>query len=207
MDKPDERKLQRHVDEGHLALGRYVAEFSRLILVIRDLMVQRLRKADDPPELAELPFGGVTAEPITNAFFAMCRLLMEHDKDEDEVATKLRVAISHQIARRNAVAHGDWYIGYWSVIGGATPEEAVWESSAPRLEQIKPTRRAGPRRVVSEDLDQQSEALVKLRTLARQYGTVCFGRHPRAKRVRDVLVLEDGKAEFGPLASRGPWMV
>jgi hypothetical protein len=203
----DPADVEAHTSTGYRALGRYIAEFSRLILVIRDLMVERLRKPDDPPQLAALPFGGVTAEPIATAFFGMCRMLMEHDHEEDIAARKLRRAVVDQIERRNRVAHGDWYIGYWSRTGGPEPGDETVEAMAPWVERLAPGRKAGPWSVSSEDLDKESEALVRLRTLVHEYGWVCFGRHRRAKRVSDVLVVEDEKAEFGPLASRYEWII
>jgi hypothetical protein len=204
---PQPSEAETHANEGYRALGRWIAEFSRMISVMRDLMVQRLKKAGDPLELAELAFNGATAGPITDAFFGMCRLLTEHDTDEEQAARKLRESVLDQITLRNTVAHGDWYIGYWSTTGGAEPGQETVEPDAPWVERIIAGRKAGPRRSVKENLDEHSDELARLRTLLRQYGTLCFRLHPRAKRVRDVLVIENGKPEFGALANTGPWMV
>jgi hypothetical protein len=191
--------MRKHADDGYHALGRYFAEFSQLTYTLRSLMVDRLHQHDDPYELAELPFGGMTAEPMVSVFFAMCRLLTEHDPDEEKAATRLRVVILEQIALRNIFAHGDWRIGWWTVTGG---KETSIEAVPPEVERITPGKRAGTRKVLSEDLEAHADELVRLRMLVGHYGVVCLRMpglpHPHGHRVRDVLVLVDSEVTFGP---------
>ena len=189
----------RHRDEGYRALGRYIATFSLMVKEMRDRMVWRLQRPEDPPLLADLAFGAATAEPISSAFFAMCRLLLLHEADELKTATRLRKLVGEELKLRNDVAHGDWYIGWISVPGGsAEPQlQPHW------VERIKATRKEGPLAPISEDLDARSEELEQLTEFLREYGLVCFGMHGRQiagqpLRVRDVVCLVDGQPAYGP---------
>jgi hypothetical protein len=199
-------KWKEHRDEGHRTLGRYVAEFSQLIREMRERMQQRFRRPGDPPLLADLLFAGATAEPIATTFFAMCRMLKEHDTNEAKAATRLRVLVTEEITLRNDIAHGDWYIGYTSSTG--LPDGTTTPQPVPAwVDRIKAGRKEGPLSSITEDLDVRSDEVQQLTKIVREYGKVCFGVHGRQGagqdlRVGDVLLLVDGEAALGPLADR-----
>jgi hypothetical protein len=173
-DHPITDEMTAHRDDGHRALGRYVTVFSQLVLTMRDMMVRHLGRPQEKPRIAELAFGGVTAEPITNAFFAMSRMLMNHEADELKTAAKLRSEVTDALSLRNRILHGDWYIGYWSTTGGdPSPPKLV----APWVEHVVPSRTKNPFAPVEVNLDQESDHLERLALLVQEYGRVCFGLH------------------------------
>jgi hypothetical protein len=191
----DEKALRiAQREEGYRAIGRFVAVFSQLIVEMRTLMLLRLQRRGDPPRLISLPFGGVTAEPITNAFFAMCRMLMDHEKDELETAAKLRTEVMEAIKLRNGVVHGDWYVGYGSIPVGNPPQLVE-----PWAERTTPSRTTDPFKPVAVDLDGESDAMERLALLVVEYGRVCFGRHYLQRagrggvRVREVVAIRKVK--------------
>jgi hypothetical protein len=206
--EPDPDAINAHRDAGYRALGHYIAEFSSLIREMRERMESHFRRPDDPPYLVELIFAGATAEPVTHAFFAMCRMLMEHAKDETTAATRLRVAIFEEIKTRNLVAHGDWFIGYWSTTGLADEGHTAPEPIPAWADRINAARQAGPLQSLTEDLNARADELVRLRKMVREYGAVCFGQHGPQRagenmRVRDVLLVENGVPVIGPKAVPG----
>ena len=97
-------------DDGYRAIGRWFVEFARLVGGMRANMEERLREPDHP-EVAQLIFGAATAKQISDAFFAMCRLIGDFDEAETNVANQLQKAADEEITRRNNIAHGDWIIG------------------------------------------------------------------------------------------------
>ncbi len=197
MAKKPKPTPEEHQAEGYRQVGRYVTEFSRLLWVIRDLVADRLRKQRDPPNLIDLVFRRTSAEPLVDTFFDMCRMLVEHEPDETEAADKLNAAITKQIKWRNRVAHGDLAVGYWSSKGG-DPEGA--KPMPPEVWQVVGGKGKG--RARRPDFDANSDELETLRTLVWHYGHFCLrsGGDPKIKRVRDVLVVKDGKPSFGPYA-------
>ena len=70
--EPTQGEVLAHRDEGYRALGRYVSVFSMLVYEMRAFMQHHLAHADQPPMVAWFPFAEATAQPIANAFFAMC---------------------------------------------------------------------------------------------------------------------------------------
>jgi hypothetical protein len=186
-------RFQQQQDDAYRALGRYVAEFSRLIFHMRIAMSIRLSPTGDL-RLAELALGEATAGPITSSFFAMCLLTADLDDDEKSIAGKLQEAVTDEIKRRNDFAHGDWWIGWGPGTG---------EMSAPKLGRVKPGRGKGDFKSAEQSaatLDALSDSLSELRNLVGEFGDICFKQHAyhpalheTAIRVRDVLTLQGSR--------------
>jgi hypothetical protein len=98
-------------DSAYKAIGRYVVLFSAIVANMRNLLATRIAgQEDDERDLVEFAFGALTAEPITNAFFAACRTLAKLDADERAIEACLRKAVLDEIKRRNDLLHGDWSV-------------------------------------------------------------------------------------------------
>ncbi len=152
-------------DEDLLALGRYMAEFSQMVAEMRLRMVFRLQQPRNPPALAWIVFAGAGPREIKTAFFAMARLLTEHDAEEDRVAVRLERRVEREIAQRNLIAHGDLQIGWWQRTEGQPPEPLPTA-----IERLT----ASGFSVTQPDLQARCEAITLLTRMLWQYGTVCM---------------------------------
>jgi hypothetical protein len=188
-DGPTQEEVERHRDEGYRKLGRYIAVFSEMIGEMQLRMVMHLHHPSNHPLVAWIPFGGATARDITDQFFAMASLVSKHDENEAATAAKLKSDVLDEIKRRNDVAHGEWFIGYWSTTGGVEGAQAA----PPDAMRIKPERKAGILDNIEEDLDERSDAVERLRDMLRDYGKACF--MPLGLHVSDVLRLEGKKGK------------
>jgi hypothetical protein len=153
-------------DDGYRAIGRWFVEFARLVGGMRANMEERLREPDQP-EVAQLIFGAATAKQISDAFFAMCRLIGDFDEAETNVANQLQKAAEEEITRRNNIAHGDWIIGKGN--DPATAQTA--------LVRVHPNRRKPPHntKYTSTDLDDLSERLGRLCRMTWVFGMIVLG--------------------------------
>lgn len=98
-------------DEIFRALGRYVAIFSALVAIMRNTLATRIAGQEDiERELTEYALSTLTAEPVTNAFFAACRTIADFDREDSAIEAKLRKAILQESKRRNDLLHGDWVL-------------------------------------------------------------------------------------------------
>lgn len=170
-------------DETYRAIGRYVAEFSRMFVLIRDKMAYRLARPGER-ETVESAFGEMTANQLTNAFFAVCQQIGHFDEDEQKVGRWLRARVMEQIERRNDIAHGDWTVAQ---VVNIEPRQNISE-----LLRIKPARASGLREVqdVSADtLDEWSDELHDLSHMVAEFGQLALGINP-AGRVSDAFTLE-----------------
>lgn len=173
--------------EVYRSLGRYVYEFSRLVFWMRYITILRLTQEE--PEvfhLGELALGEATAQPISNAFFAVCRESGSLVEPEEKIRSELQRQVNETIAKRNDIAHGDWSIGW-----GAGRQTI--------LRRIKPARKTGAlewKAFHTAELDSLSNDLHTLRDRVVEFGFLAttdehfpddpyFGR----LRVSDVLVL------------------
>jgi hypothetical protein len=194
----DEAEFQRQKDDAYRALGRYIAEFSRLIYNMRDAIEQRLTRPEDPPLLLPLVFSGAPAAAIANTFFGMCKMLGDLDNDEAAIHKRLfEEVVFKVIPERNNLAHGDWWIGWTAANADEIDTPAYTRAIAREGEGMAWTH------ISVEKLDAQSDRLIELRNLVTEFGLICFGRHilqrtARAPnlRVRDLFVLT------GPRATR-----
>jgi hypothetical protein len=204
--EPDPFEAQAKANESYRALGRYVSEFSRLVWWMRLLAASTVAKPG-AFSLAEMTLGEATAQPISNAFFGICKTFLE--PDEDRIADRLRKRVNEAITLRNDFAHGDWFIGWKRLhADGSVPAN----SEDPFLTRIRPTRKAGPRDerdYLPADLDELSDELVVLRNLVAEFGMVATSstNDPvlQALRVRDLFTFADGEVcRDGPRADDVP---
>jgi hypothetical protein len=187
-------------EEMYRAIGRYMVEFSSLVLHMRYTMSSRLKRADDPPELIELAFGEAPAQGIANSFFAFCRATARpaFDTEEEAIERNLRKRVLDEIPRRNDIAHGDWLL----IKAGSRSEPFI----KPELAHTKPARKQGSLTSQSYSpaaLDEISNQLSDLTSCIWVFGLICTmegemrareGREP--VRVRDRLRLVKGNAEW-----------
>jgi len=182
------------------AIGRYVVTFSRLVAEMRGGIEEQLR--GDDRSVVALAMGEAYAAQITNAFFAICEHEADFDEEEAQVGVCLKNEVNAAIKERNDIAHGDWSIRWPDV-------------SAARLRRTKPGRRAGAEinSVLSADeLEAASDAIEILTEKVAEFGWLCFGLHPLARRggldmrVRDIFRFQKHKGVLrkGRYASKRP---
>lgn len=178
-------------DEMYRAIGRYMVEFSSLVLHMRFTMSSRLKRADDPPELIELAFGEAPAQGIANSFFAFCRTTTRpaFDSEEEAIERNLRKRVLDEIPRRNDIAHGDWLM----IRAGSRSEPLI----KPELARTKPAHKQGPMTSTPyspAELDEISDRLSDLTHCIWMFGLICTIEE--SVRVRDRLRLVKGTAEW-----------
>ena len=141
--------------------------------------------------LLDLTLGALTAEPITNAFFATCRTVGALDKNEQTIEACLRKAILAECKRRNDVVHGDWIFGG---LGGI---------EKPVLIRVQAGSVKEPFRVEEYDAE-RIEAMCGdvelLHNAAWEFAAIIFstGSGTLPRRVRDALHVVDGRIAFRP---------
>ena len=188
-DHAEDRLGRQQNDEAYRAIGRYFVAFSRLIGFMRADMSTRLAKPGDA-RLMGLVFGRAAARAITDSFFAMCEECGEFDEAETLVSRSLKRQVEAVTSRRNAFAHGDWWVGEEGALG-MRPIEPI------ELVRVRPGRRngAGTSEVLTVDgLDAEAEAIERLTWTVGRFGQLAL-RLPLFKgdiRVRDVFVAVDG---------------
>lgn len=221
-------------DQAFRALGRYIAEFSALVRIMRQHAASFVvsgsgQEVDRHP--AEMLLGEAPPNQISSAFFGLCRLAGEFDDDEAKVASTLRKAVLDLIEERNDFAHGDWWIG----MKGHKAEQVVsrvgLDTLDPMLLRIRPARSEGSRKVTEYSvaiLDAKTDHLLSILTLVEEFGKLALGlplfrEEPPSDdafisvgeyRVRDVLIVKGGGKKSpaqvvreGPRASEViPWL-
>lgn len=198
---------QGQIDEAYRAIGRYVVTFSHLVRDIRELVERRLAPThNDDLALPQIALGGAEAMAISKAFFGMCRRVAQFDDNERRVEKVLRNAVVKTIEERNAISHGDWYVGLrdW-------PTDGVRD---PILERFHALRADGHEEEITYSLQRLEEASVVMEDLINN--VVEFGRlaldlpvllTPRGVscdlRVRDVWTARGSKADT-TISRNGP---
>jgi hypothetical protein len=178
------------------ALGRYVALFSALVAIMRNLLATRIAGQEHEERgLLEFALGSMTAEPITNAFFAACRKLADFDKTEQAIEAHVRKVVLEEIKRRNDIVHGDWL---FDELGAQSVLMRVKAGSV----------RQGPLHITghtAEDLEAvctDVEALYSVILVFAKIALCPHGDDPYFQdqllptRVADALHLVDGKVRF-----------
>jgi hypothetical protein len=195
------------LDDTYRAIGRYMVEYSQLVHYMRMLMARRLSRGDTTAVLGEIALGEASHFNIAQAFFTMCR----HDNDLDDGEKKVESALRGRFVKinesRTDYAHGDWLVGMATETTMLPPAlvRVRPRSSEPTPEKIKA--------VPVETLDQESDEIMALLEQVSIFGKVCLeaqivlAKPPPgsasilphgALRVRDVLMIEQGKVVPGP---------
>lgn len=189
-----EERVAEWEDDGYRAIGRWLVQFSRLIGAMRANMENRVRRGEDSPELAMLPFAGVPAGLISDSFFGMCRLVGELTDPEENIANQLQKAVGIEIQTRNKIAHGDWLIGQ----GPEHGEDPTIHAYLMRTYATAPHYRVET--FTARDLDKRSRRLQVLGRMVWIFGAVTLGSplltvnglaEPGTYRVSDVLIAEN----------------
>lgn len=190
-------------DEAFRAIGRYTVLFSMLVAGMRQIAAHRIAgQKSNERRLIDLAFGSLTAGPIADAFFGMCRELANLDKDERAIEKRLRKHVLEEINMRNDIAHGDWLIAEWAVGKEATP--------SPKLVRVKASRQNKPFAhddLSVEQLDEIGTRVEALGDVVWEFGAICTGRYTQdpPRRVRDALEIDgNGRVVFKPGVERMP---
>jgi len=209
-------------DNAFRALGRYIAEFSALVRVMRQHTASFVVGHDEKNRhRAEMLLGEAMPTNISNAFFGMCREAGDFDADEAKVASALRKAVAGIIEERNDFAHGDWWIGMKGHKAEGRVTRTGLDTLDPMLLRIRPARSVGSRKLRDfsvMDLDARTDHLLDVLTLVEEFGKLALGlplfrTHPSDDvvvvvgeyRVRDVLVVEGaGKRSPARVLREGP---
>ncbi len=184
-----------HRDDGYRSLGRYFAEFSELVGIMETAMVGYFQRQGVEHTVAYLPFGVLTADPMTAVFFDMAAKLHDHNDKERRIAKKLRQVVRDEIPFRNDAAHGLWIIG-----GGRREGEGDPVPVKPTLLRTKPGRGDGALITNTTDLDALADGVRRLQPYLHLYGKACF-EQPEDRTIRDFVQLNDqGNLMPGPKA-------
>jgi hypothetical protein len=184
-------------DDTYKAIGRYVVLFSEIVANMRNLLATRIAgQEDDERDLVEFSFGGLTAEPTANAFFAACRALAEMDKGEQAIEACLRKAVLEEIKRRNDLLHGDWIVDEFGDSGARAILHRVKAGSVK-----EPFRFSEYTAEQIEEMCAEADALRKVvfmfaHVALRPHGDDAYAWAPA--RIRDAFEILKGKVVFRP---------
>ncbi len=193
------RNVQAERDDAYRAIGRYTVQFSVLVANMRQILTGHLAgQSETPRELVDLSLSSLTAQPLADAFFGVCRAVSNFDADEEKIEKRLRKQVSDEITRRNNIAHGDWLVASW-----ARPDT---DPPNPTLVRVKANKIDKPLR--AEDLtvgriDAMGTEVEGTANAVWEFGTVCTKqdaydlrlRRP-ATRVGNALKIEGGRVVF-----------
>lgn len=186
-------------DNAYRAIGRYTVQFSVLVANMRTILAEEIAPSDSERQpLAELSLSSLTAGPMADAFFSVCRSVAQLDTAEQAIEKRLRRDVTDEWKRRNDIVHGDWLVAAW-----VRPGVEV----TPTLVRVKAARVDQP--FASEDytverIDEICTTVEALANVVWEFGTVCtqqgaydpeLGRP--ATRVSDALRIDDdGRVVF-----------
>lgn len=177
---------QQEQDEAFGAIGRYVAEFSFLVLTMRDSIISAIAGSDSERiELAALALGSQTAQQVADAFFAICRSKYALDEEEQKIEKCLRLQVDEEIRQRNRMAHGDWFV--------TIPHPDEPDDQVAVLERVKPSRREP---FIKEGFTvarimEHVESAWALQQVVSIFASSCLGYV--GERVSTVLEIDDGR--------------
>jgi hypothetical protein len=85
--------------------------------------------------LVEVSLSSLTAQPLADAFFGVCRAVSELDADEHKIESRLRKQVSGEITRRNDITHGDWPIASWARPEAIPPTPTLVRTKASKIDE------------------------------------------------------------------------
>jgi hypothetical protein len=184
----DQARFPAQANEAYRAIGRYLYCFSRLVFHMRQGIVGALGAGSTTKrQIGEIAMSSSTAQPIADAFFAICRQFGGLEVAEEAVANILSRQVNEAIVERNNIVHGDWWIGFAS--------QDATEMDDPVLLRISAARKQGPfvrRELGPTQLDAMSDNLTALRHLVAEFGDLTIGirRVHEGERVSDFLIVD-----------------
>lgn len=193
------RNVQAQRDDAYRAIGRYTVQFSVLVANMRQILVGHLAGEGGTSEgVMNFSLASLTAQPLADAFFGVCRAVSDFDAGEHKIEARLRKQVRDEITRRNDIAHGDWLIASW-----ARPDA---DPPIPTLVRIRPSKINEPFNVEDLTVERIDSICIEVEGTANsvwEYGTVCTKQdaydprrgHPET-RVRDALMIEQDRVVF-----------
>jgi hypothetical protein len=172
--------LKKERDENYRAIGRYFAQFSALVAYMRTLIILKIAGSDTENErLLRLTLGSLTAQQVSDAFFAVCRTAAEPALTEDELRIEKVLRENHvntEIRRRNVLAHGDWFIPEWVQEWAPGPQEEpppIPRAALVRVQHHKPDPLPTDELPVDE-IDDYGQAVQTLQQIIWEFGMICL---------------------------------
>lgn len=198
-------RYDENTRQAYEALGRYLAEFSRLVLVMRLCLTQALQWRGANGQAINLLTGEMQMYNLNNAFFGVFRHLGEHDDAEVKISRTLHNQVAKANDHRNNVAHGEWFIG-WGSADSFVPDP-------PRLVRTRPgSADFSPIRVSDFPIEEMGAWTADLRALKSLVGEYAYrvAPHPALDppiRASEVFIVRGGKVlREGPRAEEaGTW--
>jgi hypothetical protein len=168
-------------------------QFSVLVANMRTILTEQIGKPEGRTRpLAQLALSSLTAQPMAEAFFSICRAVTTLDTAEREIEKRLRKEVIDETTRRNDIAHGDWLIAQW-----ARPTI----EPAPVLVRVKAGRLADPFAADEYTIERIDEICAEVERIAQavwEFGTVCTelgaydpSRGRASTRLRDALKIDE----------------
>ncbi len=161
---------------------------------MRNLLATRIAGQEDVErDLLEYALGGLTAEPITNAFFAACRELYEFDRDERKLEANVRKAVLEEIKQRNDVVHGDWL---FDELGGGGPRSVLHRVKAGSIKdavQLNEYTAADLDKIADEVEGLYGVLYVFAKIALRPHGESSVGMPSLPSRLSEAIETVDGK--------------
>jgi len=164
------KKHQEEMDDAHRAIGRYVVAFAEMVREMRTIVGLYIA-GGDRWILVDMALGEATAQPVSAAFFSLCRDAGEFTKAEEDVADALSKAVAKTIRERNDIAHGDWTVGAITF-----DEHRNLETVTPRLLRATP-RVKKPYKVEPlkpSEIDARTDRLLELLNMVDEFGRLAL---------------------------------
>ena len=165
----ERKKHQQEMDDAYRAIGRYVVAFAEMVREMRLSMAYYIA-GGTRWILVDMAFGEATAQPVSTAFFSLCRDAGEFTKAEEDVADALSKAVGKTIRERNDIAHGDW------TVGAITYEHQSLKTVPPRLIRATP-RGKKPYKVEAlepSEIDARTDRLLELLNMVDEFGKLAL---------------------------------
>lgn len=169
----ERKQHQQETDDAYRAIGRYVVAFAEMVREMRSLVGFYIA-GGTRWILVDMALGEATAQPVSAAFFSLCRDAGEFTKAEEEVAEALSKAVAKTIRERNDIAHGDWTVGALTLV--ALGDNQRMQTMTPRL--VRPTPRGKkPYKVEAlepSEIDASTDRLLELVNMVDEFGRLAL---------------------------------
>lgn len=171
----------------HRAIGGYITIFSELVATMRHHISKFLEPnrdgAVDNSQLLDILFSTMTANPITESFFAMASHIGELNESEVLVRNSLKRSVRKHVDFRNDLAHADWSIGWMRLDTSETVP-----ASAHRIKSREGVPQYSNLNIQTNDIIYKINDLNGLRVHVKKFGSGCLARQRNLdQRVSDLL--------------------
>jgi len=110
-----------------LAIGEFFVKFSHLISITEHLTASLISKGggEDEYKRARIAVSNLTAQPLSNAFFAVLKEFETQNwtSKDQEILKRVRAEMDLLIKQRNRFAHDTWHLGHPNL---PRPDSSSW---------------------------------------------------------------------------------